>query len=525
MSKARRQLNATVLPDGTVLVTGGSSADGNDNAAGAVFTAELWNPATEQFTTLASMSEYRGYHSAAVLLPDGRVLSSGGNDHQSGQVFSPPYLFKGARPGITSAPLTVRYGDTFFVETPDATSISKVTWLRSGAATHSFDQNQRINFLGFTPSVSPGATGLNVTAPSNPNHCPPGYYELFILNGNGVPSVARWIQITASSFEFSATDYQINEGAGLATITINRLGNPVGPVSVDFITSNATANAGSDYTNVTTKLNFNDGQTSRTVTIPIINDVNPESSESVSLILQHALGNASVGQQSTAALTIVDNDSSPVADFSAGPTNGFVSLQVAFSNLTSGGIGNTYLWNFGDGNQTTSINPTHTYTTTGNFTVALSAFSSMGTNTRTKVNFISVTTPPPPLADFSGSPTNGIRPLAVTFSNSSTGTYTNQFWDFGDGTTTNTTGATVSHTYTLAGSYAVSLTVSGQVGANTKTRTEYVVVSDPPGVLESSPPSIDFGQVGAATTVQAVFVVTNSGGSQLNGTANIDSGP
>ena len=102
MAFARRQLNATLLPDGTVLVTGGTSSPGFSDPAGAVHAAELWNPTTEQWTTLASSSGIpRVYHSTALLLPDGRVLSMGGNTFKDGrfpdttthEIYSPPYLF------------------------------------------------------------------------------------------------------------------------------------------------------------------------------------------------------------------------------------------------------------------------------------------------------------------------------------------------------------------------------------------------------------------------------------------------
>ena len=127
---ARRQLNATLLPDGTVLVTGGTSSPAFNNPAGAVHAAELWDPANPmQWTTLASSSGIpRVYHSSALLLPDARVLSMGGNDQTTSEIYSPPYLFKGTRPTITSAPTSVAYGQSFFVGTPDA--ISKVTMLR-----------------------------------------------------------------------------------------------------------------------------------------------------------------------------------------------------------------------------------------------------------------------------------------------------------------------------------------------------------------------------------------------------------
>ncbi len=195
MASARRHLNATLLPDGKVLVNGGTSGSGFNNATTPVFLAEMWDPATETWTGMASALIPRLYHSAALLLPDGRVLTTGGNGYPQTEVFEPPYLFKGPRPTITATPTIVTYGESFPVGTPDAASITQVTWIRLSSVTHAFNMNQRINRLNFLPV----AGGLNVTAPSGANLAPPGHYMLFLLNGNGVPSVAKIIQISATS--------------------------------------------------------------------------------------------------------------------------------------------------------------------------------------------------------------------------------------------------------------------------------------------------------------------------------------
>jgi hypothetical protein len=199
MAFPRRQHNATLLPDGKVLVTGGSSGPGFSNEANPVLPAEVWDPATERWTTLAAEQVPRLYHSTALLLPDGRVLSAGGGEpgtnHPDGEVFSPPYLLQGPRPTISSAPATASYGQTFSLATPDAAGIAKVSLIRLASVTHAFDENQRYLSLGFTRT----ATGLNVAAPANPNLAPPGHYMLFLLNGNGVPSVARIIQLAPST--------------------------------------------------------------------------------------------------------------------------------------------------------------------------------------------------------------------------------------------------------------------------------------------------------------------------------------
>jgi hypothetical protein len=212
MKFRRRQHNATLLPDGTVLVTGGSQGTEFDGLGPGqpIHTPELWDPSKGTWVPMAPEAVDRCYHSTAVLLPDGRVFSGGGgeyapvvgvsqsnppvNTHADAQVFSPPYLFKGARPVITKAPAAVTYGKSFDVETPAPSEISQVTWVRLPSVTHSFDQNQRINFLTFER----GPNKVSVNAPPDGNVCPPGHYMLFLLNQKKVPSVAAIIQITAA---------------------------------------------------------------------------------------------------------------------------------------------------------------------------------------------------------------------------------------------------------------------------------------------------------------------------------------
>jgi hypothetical protein len=193
MAYPRRQCNATLLPNGKVLVTGGTSGKGFNDQTNPVLAAELWDPESETWTTLASQTGYRGYHSVALLLPDATVLIAGGDPNMaSAQRFSPPYLFNGPRPTISSAPANVNYGATFSVGTADAVNIAQVTWLRLGSVTHAFNQDQRFNNLTFTVASS---TGLNVIAPANPNLAPPGDYMMFAVNSAGVPSVARFVRL------------------------------------------------------------------------------------------------------------------------------------------------------------------------------------------------------------------------------------------------------------------------------------------------------------------------------------------
>ncbi len=206
MSSARRHFNLTLLPDGSALAIGGSSAAGFNNATGAVLSTELWQPATESWSTLAPIAVPRLYHSIALLLPDGRVLSAGGGhpsdaehgdpDHFDGQVFSPPYLFRGPRPTILAAPAVVRYGTTFELTFGPDAPVAAVTWLRLGSTTHGFDMNQRYLRL----ASSPTAQGAAAVAPGDPRLAPPGHYLMFALTADGVPSVGRIVRLTGAIF-------------------------------------------------------------------------------------------------------------------------------------------------------------------------------------------------------------------------------------------------------------------------------------------------------------------------------------
>ena len=194
----RSFMNLTMLPDGTALATGGETDKNGGDIANAVYAAELWSPQTKTWSTMASMHTPREYHGTALLLPDGRVLESGmgadfGNvpNELSAEFYSPPYLFKGTRPAITQAPTQISYNASFFVQTPDAATITSVVLIRTGAVTHFFDQNERFLPVSFTQTSG----GLTVTAPADGNAAPPGYYMLFIVNSSGIPSIAPFVQL------------------------------------------------------------------------------------------------------------------------------------------------------------------------------------------------------------------------------------------------------------------------------------------------------------------------------------------
>lgn len=192
-SQGKMYLSLVLLPDGTVLETGGAL----HNRADPVFETSLFHPTTNTFTPgLATDPVPRGYHSSAFLLPDGRVMAVGDNPADGTfemriSIFSPPYLFRGSRPQIRSVSDTSwTYGSTqqVVVDGP----IVKAALIRPEAVTHSSDPNQR--YVDLPMSVDGNTIGLNLT--SNPNIAPPGWYMLFVVGANGVPSVAKWIHVS-----------------------------------------------------------------------------------------------------------------------------------------------------------------------------------------------------------------------------------------------------------------------------------------------------------------------------------------
>ena len=170
------------------------------------------------------------------------------------------------------------------------------------------------------------------------------------------------------------------------------------------------------------------------------------------------------------------------------PTSGTSPLQVGFTDVSSGSP-TSWAWDFGDGGTSAQRNPTHTYSTAGSYTVTLTVTNAVGSDTKTRVEYISVLAPPPPVADFSASPTSGTTPLTVTFTDLSSGGPTSRAWDFGDGGTSSLQNPT--HTYTSAGTYTVALTVANTSGSDTKTRVGYITATQPPPdfSLSASPTS------------------------------------
>jgi hypothetical protein len=210
MSQIRQWANATVMPDGRVFVSGGSSRNllldpASQDVGQAAYLSEIFDPATERWSTAAAVAIGRFYHSLTLLLPDATILSTGGGSpgpltNLNAQVYYPGYLFRddgkrAVRPVIDQAPgvlpLVVSPASSFEINSPDAADIGRVTLVGTGSVTHSFDMNQRF----VEPAFSVQGSRIRVTLPSNAYETPPGYYMVFIIDRAGTPSKARMIRI------------------------------------------------------------------------------------------------------------------------------------------------------------------------------------------------------------------------------------------------------------------------------------------------------------------------------------------
>lgn len=214
LKRGRRNANAVALANGQILAVGGNEFWNNRGVQ--QFTPELYDPPTNAWSDLSAQKGIRNYHSTALLLPDATVFSAGGfydrnfdqdpknnptgeanaRNSKDAEVFYPSYLFNpdgqpASRPWIRAAPKTVKYGQEFLIGTPDADQIAQVNLIKLGATTHAFDADQRLVKIAFTR----GSERLSIQAPKNGTFAPPGHYMLFILNAQGVPSVARIVKL------------------------------------------------------------------------------------------------------------------------------------------------------------------------------------------------------------------------------------------------------------------------------------------------------------------------------------------
>ncbi len=367
MSSQRRLVNATILADGKVVATGGSSVW--NQLTNVNNTAEIWNPDTGTWLQGAVGDRARLYHSNSLLLPDASVLVAGGGapgpqTNLNVEMFYPPYLFTAAgtlaaRPQITSAPATLEIGATFYIDVAQTGNISRVTLIKAGSATHSWNMEQRFTDLTFAAAGG----RLAIQAPTRAADAPPGHYLLFVIDNAGVPSVAKMVRVNvASNPNPAVTPTLANPGSQSsnvgATVDLQLVASdPNGDVLTYFASGlppGLTLNAASGRITGSTS-----AQGSYNVVVTASDGINSASQSFVWTV--------------TGAGPLVLN-LSPPAPVIAGNA-------VTFS-ASSNGVNPLYNWSFGDGSAdsgwASSGSVSHTYTRAGVFSVTVTAIDDLG---------------------------------------------------------------------------------------------------------------------------------------------------
>jgi PKD repeat protein len=545
MAFARRRQNLVILADGNVMAVGGTAA--SDDPARAVLAGEIWDRDTETWTTVASMSTPRMYHSSAMLLPDGRVVAAGG-DHPNAtskltaQFFSPPYLYKGPRPEIATAPDEAGYGATFTIDTATP-GISSVALIRSGAPTHAIDMNQRYVPLTF----SQNGASLSVQVPASGKVAPPGYYMLVIENADGVPSAGRWIKIGSAAGpppppanRAPTANFTASRTAGPAPLDVSFSDTSAdGPESWEWdFTNNGTIDstvrnpqftypAAGSYTvrlvvrnafgsDEEVKLGYinvgsvapppGPGQTKTFVAVADarVQEANPTKNAGNSYLRVDGAADPDIesyfrfdvsgigGQVTSAKLRVLATSSSSNAPAAYGLGDGagdWVENTITWANrparasaaLDDKGSVKKGIW--------LEYDVTPRVTGDGSVTFVLATDSTDGLDVSSREVVDPANRPQlvvnwadevqkPPRADFSVSPASGTAPLTVTFTDTSDGA-TSWAWDFTNDDSFESSAQNPTFTYADPGVYSVRLFVENDFGGDEVIKTAVVTVTEP----------------------------------------------
>jgi len=380
LTSRRRLVNSTILPDGKVLATGGS--DVWNEMTGAAYSADIWNPATGQWTRGANASRARLYHSNAVLMPDASVLVLGGGapgpqNNTNVEVYYPPYLYNAAggsaaRPVVAAAPSTIDIGETFAVDLGSSAAISRVTMIKTTSASHSFNFEQRFVELTFQQT----GDRLLTQAPTRATDAPPGFYLLFVLNSAGTPSVARIVRVPVAPVVNPAVapvlvnpGAQAGEAGTLATLQLSAT-DPNG----DELVYGASGLPPGLVLNVLT------GQITGT----------PTAAGNFSVVVSATDG---VNTDSESFQWTVAAGPPYVLNTPPTPAPAVAGTSVTFTASVNGGTGIQYRWDFDDGTPVTafSSSPTiqHTFAEAGIYYVMVTARDASGSiQSTTFVQFV-----------------------------------------------------------------------------------------------------------------------------------------
>jgi YVTN family beta-propeller protein len=456
MSYARRFPNTVVLPNGNVLVTGGTQM-ANNGGTDAVYAAEIWNPATGTWTVGASAAQIRVYHAISLLLPNGTVLTEGGGapgpvNNKNAEVYYPPYLFTtvngvaqlATRPVMSGiSALAFNHGDSAQVEMTTSAPIARVVLLGNSTVTHSFNTTQRFIPLTYTQN----GDQLSVALPSSPNLAPPGYYQIVALDANGVPSTGVIVSLGMKG----PVKPSLQRGAPQAFDSVAQPGNSIGldsgglgvlqassttstPTTAQFLVHDGLA----DVNCVSLEPVSNPGQWLRASNLRLVvaaSDGTDAFKSDATFCPEAGLAGSGVTLRSNtlpgSVLRVRSNqiwldpqtsDAAFTSSASFMPRNAQVSTlptigSVAAPAVASGGTaswtpgldaaGLQFSWSFGDGSAATAYSSSsaasHAYTTPGLYTVTLTVRGSDG-STSSKTFFQAVYGTPSPYKPRSSTP-------------------------------------------------------------------------------------------------------------------------
>lgn len=371
MSSQRRLVNAAILPNGHVMASGGSQVW--NQLTGVNNTVEIWNPQTGAWTQGATGVQARLYHSISLLLPDGTVVVGGGGApgpqrNLNVEIYYPPYLFRpdgqlAPRPVIATAPTVVDIGRTFQVELTSGNA-QRVVMVKAGSVTHSWNMGQRFVELAF----SADGNRLSVQTPTRAAHAPPGFYMLFVLDSDGVPSEAKMVRVNvATDPNPSITPTLANPGDQTS----------VAGVTVDLPLESSDPN--------------NDPLRFAAAGLPPGLSIDPDTGR--------ITGVPSSAGNFTVTATASDGVNSASAQFNWSVTNApplvvvpptnntpvLLGTSIVFNAGAQSGINPRFRWDFGDGTVTAWSNTpeaAHQYRAPGAYQVTVTAVDDRGIETR-----------------------------------------------------------------------------------------------------------------------------------------------
>ncbi len=368
LSSRRDLVNSAILPDGKVLATGGSEV--YNTLTGVNNSAEIWDPTTGQWHQGASGTLARLYHSISLLLPDGSVLVSGGGapgplNNRNAEIYYPPYLFdatgaRAARPTLVAAPATIEIGATMHLNVANTEGIARVTMVKAGSVTHSWNMEQRFIELNFQ---SHGGI-ISAQAPARATEAPPGYYLVFVIDHAGVPSTGKIVRVNVAT--------NLNPQTVPVLTTPANQANTVGfPVALQLAATDPNGDVlgyGASGLPAGLTLDALTGRISGTPTAVGHYQVVVTASDGVNA--------------ATANFVWTIADGAPLTIEPLQPAPALVGTTVTFTARSSNGINTRYRWFFDDGTGTTrwstNTEVTHTFNTPGIHYVTVSTVDDRG---------------------------------------------------------------------------------------------------------------------------------------------------